>query len=243
MADENKKPWYKDTRYLGLIIAIVAMVVTIIIWIWPIPPPPPPDFSISIDPMLGAIRAGGVIQTTVSVMGISGYDHTVSLSATGQPSGVVTAFVPPFGEAKPSYTSSVTINVDKNVPAGDYTLVFKGTGADGKEHSCSYTLTVKRPVPTPTPTPTPGPTPPPVTIEITNLKEGAEVSSPLIVEGTIDGELPEDWYLWMFVDDYADLYPGNRIEPFRGEWQLRIWLGPATVVGTERDIVVVLEGV
>jgi len=167
MADENKKPRYRNTRYLSLIIAIVAIVVAIIIWLWPISPPPPSDFSILIDPMLGAIQAGGVIQTTVSVMGISGYDHTVSLSATGQPSGVVTAFVPPFGEAKPSYTSSVTINVDKNVPAGDYTLVIKGTGADGKEHSCSYTLTVKPSV-TPTPTliitPTPTPKPPEINI-------------------------------------------------------------------------------
>jgi hypothetical protein len=157
MADENKKPRYKETRYLGLIIAIVAIVVTIIIWLWPILPP---DFSISTDPMLGAIQAGGVIQTTVSVMGIGGYDHTVSLSCTGKPTGVVTTFVPPFGEAKPSYTSSVMIIVDKNVPAADYTLVFKGTGADGKEHSCSYTLTVKPSVtPTPPVTPSPSPTP------------------------------------------------------------------------------------
>jgi len=154
MADEITKPWYKDTRYLGLIIASVAILVTIIIYIWPIPPPPPSDFSISIDPMLGAIQAGGVIQMTVSVMGISGYDHTVSLSATGQPFGVVIAFVPPFEEAKPSYTSSVMINVDKNVPAGDYPIIIKGTGADGKEHTCSYILTIK-PFVIPTVTPTP----------------------------------------------------------------------------------------
>jgi len=38
--------WYKDIRYLGLIIAIIFILVTIIIWLWPIPPPP-----ISIDPM------------------------------------------------------------------------------------------------------------------------------------------------------------------------------------------------
>ena len=164
MADENKKPWYMDTHYLSLIIAIVAIVVPMIIWLLS----RSSDFSVSIDPMLGAIQAGGVIQTTVSVKGIGGYDHTVSLSATGQPSGVVIAFVPPFGVAKPSYASSVTINVDKNVPVDDYTLVFKGTGADGKEHSCSYTLTVKPPVtstPTPTITPTsastPTETPPP----------------------------------------------------------------------------------
>jgi hypothetical protein len=155
MADGNKK-----LRYIGLIIAIIALVVTIIIGLLSIPPPPPPDFSTSIDPMLGAIQAGGVIQTTISVMGINGYDHTVSLSASGQPPDSVISFVPPFGEAKPSYTSSVTINVDQNVPAGDYKITIKGTGADGKEHSCSYTLTVKPSVtPTPLVTPSPSPTP------------------------------------------------------------------------------------
>ena len=230
MADENKKPWYKDTRYLSLIIAIVAIVVPIIIWLLS----RRPDFSISIDPMLGAIQVGGVIQTTVSVKGSGGYDHTVSLSATGQPSGVVTAFVPPFGEAKPSYTSSVTINVDKNVPVGDYTLVFKGTGADGKEHSCSYTLTVKPPV-TITPTSTPEH---PVIVEITNPKEGAEASAPLTVEGKLEGELPEDWYLWTFYYNYEEWYPQNRIVPFEGEWKSNVWLGSQTDV--EKDVAVVL---
>lgn len=74
-----------------------------------------------------------------------------------------------------------------------------------------------------------------VTIEITNPIEGAEVSSPLLVEGTFDGELSEDWYLWMFVYDYEEWWPVNRIEPFEGEWDSKVWLN----VG-KRDIVVVL---
>jgi len=85
------------------------------------------------------------------------------------------------------------------------------------------------------PTPTPTSTPEPVTIEITNPKVGAEVTSPLIVEGTFDGELLEDRYLWMFVDNYEELYPLNRIEPFGGKWHLKIWLN----VGS-KDIVVIL---
>ena len=95
-----------------------------------------------------------------------------------------------------------------------------------------------KPTPTPPVTPSPSPTitpAPEVTIEITDPKEGAEVSSPLTVEGTFDGELPEDWYLWMFVDDYEEWWPVNRIEPFEGKWKSKVWLG----VGT-RDIVVVL---
>ena len=83
--------------------------------------------------------------------------------------------------------------------------------------------------------PTPTPTLPPVTIEITDPKEGAEVLSPLTVEGTFDGELPEDWYLRMFVYNYEEWYPVNRIEPFEGKWHSKVWLN----VG-KRDIVVIL---
>lgn len=53
----------------------------------------------------------------------------------------------------------MAINMDPSVSAGVYTIIIKGTGADGKEHSCNYILTVS-PIPaTPTPTPTITPTP------------------------------------------------------------------------------------
>jgi len=76
---------------------------------------------------------------------------------------------------------------------------------------------------------------PDVTIEITNPKEGAEVSSPLLVKGTFDGELPEDFYLWMLIYDYEEWYPVNPIYPFEGKWSSKVHLNPGT-----RDILVVL---
>lgn len=167
MSNENKRPWYRNPVYLGIIGAVLAAIIGAT-WAFLLNPPPA-DFSIAINPMRGAVEQGGIITTAITIKGIHGYDHTVSLSASGQPSGIVITFVPPFGEATPSYTSSVTINVDSNVPVGDYTILIKGIGADGKEHSCSYTLTVKPPkapiTPTPTPIPilTPTPTPPPFT--------------------------------------------------------------------------------
>jgi len=54
----------------------------------------------------------------------------------------VIAFIPPSGEATPSYASTMTINVGSNVPASDYIITIKGIGADGKEHICKYILTV-----------------------------------------------------------------------------------------------------
>jgi len=156
MSNENRRPWYKNPAYLGVIVAILAIVITIIVWQWP-NPSPLSDFSISVSPMQGSVQPGGVIQTTITVKGIHGYKHSVSLSASGQPSDVIITFIPPFGEATPAYASTMTINVDSNVPAGDHTITIKGTGADGEEHACKYILTIR---PTPTPPPTASATPP-----------------------------------------------------------------------------------
>ena len=100
-----------------------------------------------------------------------------------------------------------------------------------------YESVTSTPTPPITPTQPLSPTPQ-ITVEITNPKNGTEISSPLTVDGTFKGELPEDWYLWMFVDNYEEWYPINRIEPFGGKWHSKIWFGSVTV-GT-RDIVVVL---
>jgi len=235
MAKENKRRWYMTPTYLGIIVAIIAIVVSIIVWRWP-NPPPPSDFSVSIDPMFGAIQAGGVMQTTVTVKGIYGYEHTVSLSASGQPPGIVIAFVPPFGEAKPSYTSGVTINVDTNAPAGDYTIIIKGTGADGKEHSCSYTLTVKPPVtPTPTPsssptlTPTPTPTP---HVEITAPTNGENVSMIYLAQGTHSGLIDNpslNLYVLLHPHPTDKWWVQNLPTVFSdGSWQTTIYFGTET---------------
>ena len=64
MSNENRRPWYRNPAYLGVIVAIVAIVVSIIVWQWP-NPSPPPDFSISVSPMQGSVQPGGVIQTTI----------------------------------------------------------------------------------------------------------------------------------------------------------------------------------
>jgi hypothetical protein len=92
--------------------------------------------------MQGSVQQGGVTQTTINVKGLNGYEHPVSLSASEQPSDLVIAFIPRSGKATPGYASTMTINVGPNVPASDYIISIKGTGADGKEHICKYTLTV-----------------------------------------------------------------------------------------------------
>ena len=148
MSNKIGRPWYKKpTIVISAIVVILAAIIGATwgpLWSsWLNPPPPDlPDFSISVNPMRGEVHQGGVIQTTVTVMGIHGYEHSVSLSASGQPSGVVVTFVPPIGGPTPSYTSTVTINVQPGVSADVYTTIIKGMGADGKEYSCNYILTV-----------------------------------------------------------------------------------------------------
>ncbi len=117
-----------------------------------ISPPRTPNFNISVNPMQGEVDQGEVIETTVTVNSIQGYEHPISLSATGQPSNILIAFIPPTGEPTPVYASTMTINVAPDVPVGDYTIIVKGTGTDGKEHTCTYTLSTveSRPIPTPT---------------------------------------------------------------------------------------------
>lgn len=153
MSDKKERRWYKNPIIMLPIIVAIVVPISVVFVQYRLAPPSS-DFSLSVKPMVGEVSASGVIQTTITVKGLHGYDHTVSLSASGQPTGIVISFAPPFGEAKPSYTSGVTIKVDADVPAGKYETKIKGMGADGKEHNCNFILTVN-PMPfTPTPTPT-----------------------------------------------------------------------------------------
>jgi len=139
MPKKNKRSKQKVAfgRALGVIVAIAAIVVTLITW-----QQPEQDFTLSVIPMHGMIQQGAVTQTTIHVKGSGGYKHPVSLSATGQPSDMLIAFSPTSGSAAPAYTSTMTVNVGAKVRPGNCIITIKGTGADGKEHNCKYTLTV-----------------------------------------------------------------------------------------------------
>jgi len=137
MSNENRRPWYTDPRIvIPAVIGIVAIVVTLIInW-------PSSNFSISVNPMRGEVRQGGVIFTTITLKGEHGYEESVSLSASGEPPGVVVTFAQTIGKPAPTFTSYMIINVGLDVPTDSYEIMTKGIGADGKEHSCKYILSV-----------------------------------------------------------------------------------------------------
>jgi len=99
-----------------------------------------PDFTVSVSPTSGSEVQGGSTTTTVSVLSIYGFTDTVSLSASGLPSGATASFSPASGT--PSFTSTLTISTASTTPAGTYTITITGTGG-GVTHSTTYTLTVK----------------------------------------------------------------------------------------------------
>jgi len=101
--------------------------------------PPANDFSIAVSPTSGTVTAGSGTSTTVSTAVTSGSAQTVSLSASGLPSGASAAFSPTSVTAGGS--STLTISTSASTPAGSYPITVTGTGTSAT-HSTSYTLTV-----------------------------------------------------------------------------------------------------
>ncbi|TES83550.1 MAG: hypothetical protein E3J91_02525 [Hadesarchaea archaeon] len=98
-----------------------------------------PDFLVSVSPMSGEAVQGEPASATVSVSPIAGFASTVSMSASGLPSGSTASFSPSSGTL--SFTSTLTISTASTTPAGTYSITITGTGGE-KTHICTYTLTV-----------------------------------------------------------------------------------------------------
>lgn len=91
------------------------------------------DFSINVSPSSVSISAGSSTTATVAVTSINGFTSSVTLSSSGQPSGVAVNFspntiTPPAGST--AY-SMVTISTTINVPAGSYVITITGIGNGG----------------------------------------------------------------------------------------------------------------
>jgi hypothetical protein len=105
-------------------------------------PVPTNDFSISVSPTSGSVVQGNSATTTVSTAVTSGSAQTVSLSASGVPSGASATFNPTSVTAGNS--STLTISTAATTPTGTYPITITGTGTSAT-HSTSYSLTVTAP--------------------------------------------------------------------------------------------------
>jgi chitinase len=97
------------------------------------------DFSVSVSPSSGSVTAGGSTTATVATAVTSGSAQSVSLSASGTPSGVTVSFSPTSVTAGSSATMTVTTS--SSAAAGSYAITVTGSAASGS-HSAPYTLTV-----------------------------------------------------------------------------------------------------
>ncbi len=109
----------------------------------------PGDFGISVSPQSVTAQAGGMGTATVTITSINGFAGPVTLSSSGQPSGVSVSFSPstPTPPAGGSADSSVSISVANSVQAGSYPLTISGSGSSSYiiQHSTQLNLQVSSP--------------------------------------------------------------------------------------------------
>jgi hypothetical protein len=87
----------------------------------------PPDFSLTITPTSRTVTAGSNATYMVSVAAKNGFAGSVSLSATGLPSGATASFVP--NPVAASGSSTLTVRTSRFGPRGTFTI--KVTGKSG----------------------------------------------------------------------------------------------------------------
>jgi len=94
-----------------------------------------PDFTVSATPSSQTVTAGDNTSYTVNVGSVNGFSGSVSLAASGLPSGASANFNPSSVSAPGS--STMTVTTSTSTPAGTSTLTVQGTSG-----STSHTTTV-----------------------------------------------------------------------------------------------------
>jgi hypothetical protein len=98
-----------------------------------------PDFSLSATPSTNSVGQGSSAIYTASATALSGFTGTVSLSASGLPSGVTATFNPT--SITPGNTSALTIATTSTTPLGTSTITITGTSG-ALTHTTSVSLAV-----------------------------------------------------------------------------------------------------
>ncbi|MFC3503556.1 S8 family serine peptidase [Micromonospora krabiensis] len=101
--------------------------------------PPANDFSVSVSPTSGSTAPGGSVTATVGTATTAGSAQSVSLSASGLPTGATASFSP--ATVTSGGSSTLTIATSASTPAGTYPITITGTGTAGAR-TATYTLTV-----------------------------------------------------------------------------------------------------
>jgi hypothetical protein len=97
------------------------------------------DFSIAASPSSATVTAGSPATSTISTAVTSGSAQSVSLSASGLPTGATASFNPTSVNSGGS--STLTVGTSTMTPSGTYAVTVTGTGASAT-HTTTFTLTV-----------------------------------------------------------------------------------------------------
>jgi hypothetical protein len=99
----------------------------------------PADFSLSVSPPSQSVRRGNTATYTVTISPINGFNGSVTLSLTGQPSGSTVTFTPNPANS----TSTLTVKTLRSSTTKAYTLTIKGVNG-GLNHTTTASLTVTK---------------------------------------------------------------------------------------------------
>ncbi|BCJ76542.1 zinc metalloprotease [Catellatospora sp. IY07-71] len=97
------------------------------------------DFSLTVSPGSGTVQRGSSVSTTVSTATTSGSAQTVSLTASGLPSGVTASFSP--SSVTSGGSSTLTLTASASAATGSAAVTVTGTGPNAT-HTATYTVTV-----------------------------------------------------------------------------------------------------
>ncbi|MEY9874909.1 hypothetical protein ABH931_004409 [Streptacidiphilus sp. MAP12-33] len=97
------------------------------------------DFSLTLSPGAASVAQGGSATASVATSVTSGSAESVSLAASGAPSGVSVSFSP--ASVTSGGSSTLTATVGSSVAAGTYPITVTGSASSGS-HTATYSLTV-----------------------------------------------------------------------------------------------------
>ncbi len=99
------------------------------------------NFTISASPGSITVAQGNQGTSTITTAVSGGFNSSISLSATGAPTGTTVAFSPTTIPAPGSGTSVMTVTVGANTPTGTYSITVTGNGG-GIQQTTVLSLTV-----------------------------------------------------------------------------------------------------
>ena len=103
-----------------------------------------PNFAISASPASLTVAQGNLGTSTITTTVSGGFSSSISLSATGVPTGTTVSFNPSTIPAPGAGSSTMTITVGASTPVGTYPITVTGNGG-GIQQSTTVSLTVTTP--------------------------------------------------------------------------------------------------